>query len=389
MFLIDKPYISDFLKNTLRDNQYGIISTKEARELINDDSMNWIPEQEAVNLIVSDPNLGIYLNSENAFEWLFKNVGSEPIITKFQQFKNKASFRDLLKEIFPDFFFKSVEFKDLKKMSLDGIKFPFVIKPSLGFFSLGVNIVYSPEDWHEVIEKLNIINLQDIYPKEVLDTSTFIIEEYINGEEYAIDCYFDQTGEPVILNILHHRFSSGKDLSHRVYSTSRSIISEYRGRIEKFLKKISVKTGIKSFPSHIEIRVDSVGEIHLIEANPLRFGGWCTTGDLAQYAYGINAYKYFIENRKPDWDKILSNNGGKIYSIIVLNNNSGIEPSEIASFNYKLLQNDFENILDIRKLEISKYSIFGFAFTETSTNNETELDRILVSDLKKYIITRS
>ena len=33
-----------------------------------------------------------------------------------------------------------------------------------------------------------------MYPKEVLDTSTFILEGYIEGEEYAIDCYFDNEG---------------------------------------------------------------------------------------------------------------------------------------------------------------------------------------------------
>ena len=54
------------------------------------------------------------------------------------------------------------------------------------------------------------------------------MEEYVEGEEYAIDCYFDEKGEVVILNILHHKFSSGRDTSDRVYSTSKEIILKLR-----------------------------------------------------------------------------------------------------------------------------------------------------------------
>jgi hypothetical protein len=41
-----------------------------------------------------------------------------------------------------------------------------------------------------------------IYPEQVLDTRSFLIEEYIEGDEFALDAYFDGDGNPVILNIL-------------------------------------------------------------------------------------------------------------------------------------------------------------------------------------------
>jgi NADPH-dependent curcumin reductase CurA len=52
----------------------------------------------------------------------------------------------------------------------------------------------------------NLINLK-VFPENVLNTSNFIIEEFIRGEEYAIDYYYDNNGA-VLLNVLHHLFSS-------------------------------------------------------------------------------------------------------------------------------------------------------------------------------------
>jgi hypothetical protein len=387
MFLIDYPFVSDFLIKTIKDNKYKIISTKEAKELISDDSLNWISEEKATGIIEKNPNTPIYLNSENAIAWIAKNFGSSNLLSQIHLFKDKFQFRELVKDSFPGFFYKSVRLDEVQELSLEDINFPFVIKPSLGFFSLGVHIVHNLKEWNIVKNELNFKTLQSIYPTEVLDTSNFIIEEYIEGEEYAIDSYFNNEGEVVILNILHHKFSSGTDISDRVYSTSKDIILKFKDDIEEFLQAIGDKTGIKNFPLHVEIRIDLNGRISPIEINPLRFGGWCTTGDLSWYAYGINSYDYFIHKQKPNWEQIFKNKSNKKYSVVILDNNSGFTTSEITNFNYDLIAQDFENALIIRKLDIKKYPLFGFIFTETSLDNEKELNKILNSDLKKYIST--
>jgi hypothetical protein len=51
MFLIDKPFVSDFLIETIKDNNYKIIATKVAKELVKDDSLAWIAEEEAIALL--------------------------------------------------------------------------------------------------------------------------------------------------------------------------------------------------------------------------------------------------------------------------------------------------------------------------------------------------
>lgn len=387
MFLIDKPFVSDFLINTIRDNNYELVATKEAKELISDDSLNWISEEDAINIIEKKLHTPVYLNSENSISWVVKHFGISKLSSQIQLFKDKNKFRELIKDSFPDFFFKTVSLNEIQNLSLEGIDFPFVIKPSLGFFSIGVHIVNNTRDWIIAKRELNFKNLQSIYPKEVLNTSTFIIEEYIEGEEYAVDCYFNNEGEVVILNILNHKFSSETDVSDRVYSTSKEIVLNHKKSIEKFLRPIGEKAELRNFPAHVEIRIDDKGRIRPIEMNPLRFGGWCTTGDLSWYAFGFNSYSYYMNNKKPDWERIFKDKSNKKYSIIVLNNNSGFSASEITNFDYDLLKDDFENALVIRKLNIKKYPVFGFIFTETGLDNEEELKKILISNLKKYIST--
>lgn len=387
MLLIDKPYISNFLIDTIKSNNFPIIATTVAQNLILDTSLNWISEKEAKELFIKNPQQKLYSNSENSISWIEKNLGTTLLPNQINIFKNKIKFRDLLKAIFPNYFYLGVKFEDLDKIDTDKLPFPLIIKPAVGFFSLGVHKVEIIEEWQQVILKIknDISEINGFYPKEVLNTSNFIIEDCILGEEYAIDSYFDSEGKPVVLNILHHIFSSGKDVSDRVYTTSRMIIEEHLGNIENFLNNISNKAKLKNFPLHVEVRIDESGIVNPIEVNPMRFGGWCTTADLTWHAYGINSYEYFLKELKPDWNNIFKVRKDKLYSIVVFDNNSGFKENEIESFDYDLALKDFENPLELRKIDINSYPVFGFLFTETSYENKKELNQILTSNLIKYI----
>jgi len=387
MFIIDKPYASDFLINSIKENNFQVIATSEAKNLISDKSLNWISEKDAVNYLRTHKNTPIYSNSENAIYWINNNLNFTSLPDNILFFKNKIKFRDLVKDIFPNYFFEGIYLEELDNFPVEKLKFPLIIKPAIGFFSVGVHKVENSNEWLQAIKqiKLEIKEIEGLYPDEVINTKQFIIEEYIEGEEYAIDCYFNKDGEAIVLNILHHIFSSGKDVSDRVYSTSKEIIEKNINPVEKFLNTIGSKLDLKNFPIHIEIRINTEGKIIPIEVNPFRFGGWCTTGDLSWYAYGINSYEYFMNGIKPNWDVLLKSKKGKKYSIIVLDNNSGIHENDIDSFNYEKLLNDFEKPLILRKVNYKEYPVFGFLFTENNSDNEKELIRILKSNLREYI----
>jgi hypothetical protein len=387
MILIDQPYISKYLLQTIKENNLKIVSTEVARTMISDESLNWIPENEAAEFITNNPGYPLYTNSENSISWVEKNLASTKLPSHIHIFKNKIKFRELLKDTFPNYFFKGIKFEDLKHFSTENINFPFIIKPAVGFFSLGVHKVDKPSEWPEVLTKINrdINEIKGFYPNEVVDTDYFILEDCIEGEEYAMDCYFNKIGEPVILSILHHRFSTGKDVNDRVYTTSKEIIEKHLPKMQKFLNTLAALTNLKNFPFHVEVRIDKNGTIIPIEVNPMRFGGWCTTADLSYFAFGFNSYLYFLNGTKPNWEELFKKGKNKKYSLILLDNNSGIPENQIASFNYELLLSEFENPMELRKVDFNDYPFFGMVFVETTSGNEKELDQILTSDLRKYI----
>jgi hypothetical protein len=387
MILLDYPFVSDFLAQTILEYNIPVIATPEAKSLSAGKEFNWISEKDAIQKLQTNENELIYTNSENSISWIQKNAKGTKLPAHIELFKNKIKFRELIRDQFPDYFFMGIPYEELKSLDISNLKFPFIIKPAVGFFSIAVYKVDALEEWEDTLVKIQreISRTLSLYPKEVIDNTDFILEEYIQGEEYAFDCYFDEKGVPVILNILHHIFTSEKDVSDRVYSTSPEIIERLYGPIMDFLRNIGDKVNLRNFPLHVEIRIDKAGKITPIEVNPMRFGGWCTTADLTWFAYGINSYASFFNNLKPEWNEIFQSRKDKIYSLILLDNPLGLQGDQVDYFDFDRLLQDFENPLHLRKIKFDKFGIFGFLFTETSKGNEQELENILHSDLKKYV----
>ena len=183
MFLIDKPYVSDFLIQTLKENNYPVVATKVAHELVADTSLNWIGEKEAITSLKTNPSQRIYSNSENALSWIDTHLGESELSKQINFLKDKAAFREQIKVLFPDFKFQKIKFENIQDISSEELPFPFVIKPSVGFLSLGVHIVKDENDWARAKEELTPQNLKSIFPNNVLDSSHFVLEELIQGEE--------------------------------------------------------------------------------------------------------------------------------------------------------------------------------------------------------------
>jgi len=57
-------------------------------------------------------------------------------------------------------------------------------------------------------------------------------------------------------------------------------------------------------------------------------------------------------------------------------------------FDYDKVCDKFSKVLNLRKLDYQKQPVFGFLFTETASNNREELDYIIKSNLKEFIIRK-
>ena len=387
MFFADMPYISDFFKKTVRDNAIPVVGTDTAKEMGLYGGTNLISEAGAIEIARASETQLIYTTSENAIGWISRNLAFSDLPGKIELFKDKLKFRELTESIFPNFYFKGVDVEALRRITFSELPLPFIIKPAVGFFSMGVYKVSSFEEWVTTIDSiiLEMDEVKGLYPDEVLNTTSFIIEQCIDGEEFAVDAYYDFMGEPVVLNILKHVFSSDTDVSDRVYMTSKKIIEANLKEFTAFAGKIGRLAGVKNFPVHIELRRNVQGTLLPIEINPMRFGGWCTTPDIAFMAYGFNPYLCYYTQKKPDWSEALKGKEDKLFSIVVLDNSTGMGVDEIVSFDYDLLLSKFEKPMELRKIDFQKYPVFGFLFTETREDNFVELKNILDSDLTEFI----
>ncbi len=387
MIIVDRPYISDFLKNSLIKNQLPVLKTDLAKEMLGEGTYNYVEPDEVIRSATEREDFSIYTASENSIQWIADNLHFTALPENINLFKDKIRFRDLTQELFPNFFYKKINLNEVDSVDVTKFPFPFIIKPAVGFFSMGVYKVNAQAHWPGIAEaiKNDIETYQKIYPEQVLSTQLLIAEEVIHGEEYAFDGYFDEKGKAVILGIMKHVFGSENDVSDRVYYTSAAVIEENLERFTEFLQEISDLTGLKNFPLHTEVRVDSKGKIRPIEINPLRFGGWCTSADLMHHAFKFDPYEYVCHRKKPDWKKLTENAASNYYSIVILDNSTGYKAADINSFDYDKLMDNFENPLELRKVDYKKYPQFGFLFTETSENNFGELAEILHSDLKDFV----
>lgn len=387
MIFLEKPYVSSFFKETIIANSYPIVNTATAREFGFENYPYLMDQEDVVEAFKNGADPVLYTTSENAIGWIAENLEFTGLPKKIDLFKDKIKFRQMIQELFPDFYFKGLSRDKLAGFSLEGVPLPFIIKPSIGFFSMGVYKVSDPGEWETVLASIDqdMEFQKGLYPEEVLDTSQFILEQCIEGQEFAVDAYFNEIGEPVVLNILEHVFSSSEDVSDRIYMTSRDILKENLEEFTIFLKDLGRVSRVKNFPVHVELRKDEAGNIIPIEANPMRFGGWCTTGDLCFHAHGFNPYEYYFQQKKPDWEKIISSSTGDLFSIIVLDNSTGLKGDQIADFDYNRVLAGFENPLDLRKIDYDEYPVFGFVFARTKKENFSELDNILRSNLRVFV----
>ncbi|MDY0201331.1 MAG: ATP-grasp domain-containing protein [Bacteroidales bacterium] len=383
MFIIDKPYVSKLFKDTIIKNRYKLLKNEFAVSSGHYDSELLYNDEQMIEAYRSS-NL-LYLNSENSIEWIVNNLSFSELPQHINVFKNKALFRDKVREMFPNFYYKQLDINELRSFKVEDVKKPFIIKPAVGFLSLGVYTVNTNADWAKTVEAIEkeMADVKSMFPKEVLDTSKFIVEEYIDGTEYAFDAYYDNDGKPVIVNILKHIFSSSEDVSDRLYLTSKSIINEFKSRFQLFLEEVGSILKIKNIPIHVEVRING-DQIIPIEVNPMRFAGLCTT-DIAYFAYGINPYEYFMKRKTPDWDSILKGKDGKVYSVTILDKPKDINASDIKEFDFGGVLKCFEKPLEVREMDINKYPIFGYIFAETREENFVELDNILKNDLREFI----
>lgn len=363
--ILAQPYVSDFLIETIKKNNFKVLDNELAREYL--DEKYLISSVDNCELV--------YSNSENSIS----EVKNPSLLKMIELSKDKFAFREALKDIYPNYFYKKATLEEIKVLSADELKFPLVLKPTVGFLSFGVYPIKNKEEWQKTVLKLenDIEKFKGVFPKNVVDMSEFLIEEMIEGEEFALDAYFNSKGESVILNIFKHPFFDENDVSDRVYYTSKEILEKYLDKFKTLLDKIAKAGNYKNFPFHLELRVNN-SDIIPIELNPMRFCGWCIT-DIAQSAWKINVYEYFLKQLQPDWDKVLAEASDDIFYFTIGDNPS----KDIKEVDYEAYLKNISNPLVVRKIDFKTKPVFAIVFAKTKSLDE--IKNLLKLDMNNFV----
>lgn len=388
MFILEKPYVSEFLIETIVKNDWTILDNDAIENVdIEEEALNLISSENAKSYYLAQEYPFIYGNSEKSLDWVKNNLPDSNLNKQINLLRNKANFRNALKDMYPDFYYKSYDAADLKEVDVAELKFPLVIKPVCGYLGNIVHIVNNEKEWKETVDTIikEVKISKNNFLKEMLDTSEFLIEEFIDGEEFALDAYYNRNGEPVILNIYQHPFLNNKDLRNTIYLMSTGIMIRYMAKFGLLLHEIGNLLNLKNLPVHVELKVTKNDKYIPIEITPMRFSSWCVS-DVAKYAWGINVYEMFYKQELPDWNTILNEKGKGVFYFSTVEVPQSLDKNKIEGFQYESYLRNFSNVLEVRRIDPTNNPFALIVFG--STYNKQEVLNILSLKTNSYFITK-
>ena len=383
MIIIEAPYLSDLMAHWLKTSGHPVLANDFACQAAKaNPGIHLVSSEEAAQRL--DAGERLYTNSENALEWVLGNTCNQPLRDSIKLCKDKAAMRAKLAPLDPTLFYRECSWDELRQLDTAGLPFPVVVKPTVGFISFGVHVAANADQWKHALSELSEeVAKRSLYPQSVIDSSTFIVEGYIDGQEYAVDVYFDEDGKPVILDIMQHDFRDQDDTSDHLYYTSHALMRHAVPHLAAWFEEANRFLQFADFCSHVELRVSLEADqapleamkdprnIHVIEFNPLRFAGFCGT-DLGYFAHGLYPYQAYLENQKPTWDDA-SADDGLTTAFIVLEAPSAQKPGR--SFSYPLFLEQLRKtapeleLCDERPLNPAIHGLSGFPLFKVPTSH--------------------
>jgi hypothetical protein len=256
MVILDYPYISEEICATLAARRTPVLRNAAAETRARKHNLNLLDGGQFAASLRRGGRL--YLNSENPLSWVLENDPDGERVRGVRAMKDKHAFRELLRPMYPDYHFEQYSFDMLRRVDPSSLRFPLVLKPSVGFFSIGVFVARHAGDWVEAVRTLETKwpSWKKSYPAGVLGELHFTAEAYIAGDEYAIDAYYDGDGRAVILNVMHHEFADAADVRDRLYCLRPDLMPTWAARFAAYLDRVGDFLNLRDFPFHAEVRVE-------------------------------------------------------------------------------------------------------------------------------------
>lgn len=277
-----------------------------------------------------------------------------------EPFRDKYQFRQKLSAQFPDFFFDKVSLSALADYSFDFAKSSrYIVKPTIGFMAGGTKVIDAKSDLSVVAAEISteLAAFNQLYPNIFSDE--LIIEAHIgDGEELAVDMYYDCDGKPVILNIYSHPMATNPAYAQLLYYTGKAVFDRYYQTLIEFFSTFNANNEIRQFPIHAEFKLDAKGQLVPIEFNVCRFGGM-GLADLTQYAFSFDAVKAYFDEAHIDWSEQLASKGDEYYGWFLAYNPTDGVPDHDA---FRGWFSNHAKILAYQKLDHTRLPAFAIVY---------------------------
>ncbi len=382
MMIVDEPFAAPVLIEYLEQTQQPILANEMGRKLGARYNVNVLESEEFAARLNAGERL--VCTSENAFSWIAEHATDAALTSAVATFKDKARMRKLLAPMYPELTYREVPTAQLAGVRFEDLTTPFVLKPNVGYCSVGVYVIESRQQWDAALADIqqNMQVWRSRYSESALAEGSFIIESYLQGTEYAVDAYFDEQGKAVVLDVLRHEFRDEADTTDRCYITGPSVICQHAAHFEEWLNQVNQYVGAKNFPVHVETRMNE-GRIAPIEFNPLRFAGICGT-EVAYFAYGFHTYDYFLRNIRPNWSELLAGKEGTLNCMGYIPAPEALAAGQ-AEFDYEAFESHFSNLQAFYRFDPKATGALGFLFCETPEADPTERAFLRDEDLGKFL----
>ena len=173
----------------------------------------------------------------------------------------------------------------------DAIPYPVIVKPSDSSGSRGIHLANNREELASAIKQSCGFS----------PTSTAIIEEYIQGNEYSCEC-ISYEGNHTFLAFTKKFTTGAPNYRENGHIQPDDIPEEFKDSIKSTIFKAITALGVTYGATHTEFKVDSEGNVGIIEIGA-RMGGGCIGSDLVYLSTGKDFLKMIIDvacSKAPD-----------------------------------------------------------------------------------------
>ena len=323
----------------------------------------------------------VCIGSEAAIENVIARIDDLARVKAIELLKHKYAFRQILADIYPSFQYQFIQSHQIQDLQITQKS---VIKPVKGVFGTAVRIIDRDTDLTELGSQLQteLTKNTDLFSPSVLSTTDFIVERYIEGEEYAVDMFYNSVGSACIVNIYHHPLPQNLAYLHVIYYSSQAVFDRIYAKARQFFTELNRILNVTNLPIHGEFKFD--GECLMpIELNSLRFGGM-GLGNLTFHGLGIDPYACFAEDIEPDWQQIWQDKQTDIFAFFIAYNGANIDTRKYQPDREKLKQ-QFTEILLERDFDYQHQLAFGIYILKETQQNLAKLLKIEFDDFFELI----